>query len=391
MSQELIDRSKDLKRLRDEGYEIEIREGYLFAHEIPYVNLQKEVKRGTLVAPLDLAGDITVKPSTHVIYFIGEQPCNAEGDVIRSISHNDHKQNIGNGIEVDRSFSSKPPDGTGYPDFYEKFITYIKILISPVHLIDPLARPETFKVIESTAQSIFNYYDTNSSRANIGAVCEKLSGQKIGVVGLGGTGSYILDFVAKTPVAEIHLFDGDYFYQHNAFRTPGAISKENLKQKEYKVDYLTYIYKQLRNGIIPHNIFLGESTLDCLLSMDFVFLCVDSSNDKKIIIDSLVEKQIPFIDTGIGVNLNVKGDSLLSTIRVTSVFNKANDGWKTRISYDNPQNDLYASNIQIAELNALCATLAIIEWKKHYTFYLKMADASYINYETSTGEMFNEN
>jgi hypothetical protein len=37
--------------------------------------------------------------------------------------------------------------------------------------------------------------------------------------GLGGTGSYILDLVSKTPVNEILLFDSDDFLQHNAFRS----------------------------------------------------------------------------------------------------------------------------------------------------------------------------
>jgi tRNA A37 threonylcarbamoyladenosine dehydratase len=51
----------------------------------------------------------------------------------------------------------------------------------------------------------------------------------------GGTGSYVLDFVAKTPVKEIHLFDGDIFDQHNAFRAPGAPSGEELEQRLKKV------------------------------------------------------------------------------------------------------------------------------------------------------------
>jgi hypothetical protein len=39
-----------------------------------------------------------------------------------------------------------------------------------------------------------------------------------------------LDFVAKTPVEEIHLFDSDVFLQHNAFRAPGAINKERFSE-----------------------------------------------------------------------------------------------------------------------------------------------------------------
>ena len=67
---------------------------------------------------------------------------------------------------------------------------------------------------------MFKYVDTASSRVGIGAVTEKLKVGPLAIVGLGGTGSYILDLVAKTPVAEIHLFDGDKLGQHNAFPLP---------------------------------------------------------------------------------------------------------------------------------------------------------------------------
>ena len=71
------------------------------------------------------------------------------------------------------------------------------------------------------------------------------AGERVAIVGLGGTGSYVLDFVAKTPVQEIHLFDGDEFLTHNAFRAPGAASLEALRRKPKKVDYLAAIYSNM--------------------------------------------------------------------------------------------------------------------------------------------------
>ena len=56
MSQQLISRSADLKRLREEGYDLEIRTGYLLVKDVPYVNSRKEVKRGILVSKLTLGG-----------------------------------------------------------------------------------------------------------------------------------------------------------------------------------------------------------------------------------------------------------------------------------------------------------------------------------------------
>lgn len=52
MSPQLIARSKDLLQLQNEGYDIEIRAGYLLVKDVPFVNANREVKRGTLFSIL---------------------------------------------------------------------------------------------------------------------------------------------------------------------------------------------------------------------------------------------------------------------------------------------------------------------------------------------------
>lgn len=43
MSPQQINLSPDLKRLRDEGYELEIKGAYALVHHVPYVNSRKEI------------------------------------------------------------------------------------------------------------------------------------------------------------------------------------------------------------------------------------------------------------------------------------------------------------------------------------------------------------
>lgn len=62
MSHPLISRSLDLKRLQDDGYEVEVRSDHLLLNHIPYVTENRNIKHGTLVSELTLAGDITTKP-----------------------------------------------------------------------------------------------------------------------------------------------------------------------------------------------------------------------------------------------------------------------------------------------------------------------------------------
>ena len=237
MSQQQINRSADLKALRDDGYEIAIKDGHLVLYNVPYVNAQRQVRRGVLVSTLDMADDVTVKPSTHVAMFAGAHPCDKNGREIENLRHGNSRQETCDGLVVERSFSNKPKEG--YQDYYHKMATYAEMIASHAKAIDPDATARTYTVIESDdPDDVFNYIDTASSRAGINAVSRKLGLSKVGIVGLGGTGSYILDLVAKTPVREIHLFDGDDFLQHNAFRTPGAATSEEMKTRPKKVDYL---------------------------------------------------------------------------------------------------------------------------------------------------------
>ena len=261
MLQQLINHSPDLKRLQDEGYELEVKGGYLLIHHIPYVTHLREVKYGILVSELSLANSQrTIKPSTHVINFIGEYPCNADGSIITAIQHS-NQQNLGHGIVIDFSFSNKPQNG--YADYYEKVSTYGTIISSPAKSIDPLVTEKTFRIRENEIDTdVFQYIDTNSGRAKINLINDKVKGQKIAIIGLGGTGAYILDLLSKTPVSEIHIYDGDVFSQHNAFRSPGAAGKEDLDTVPSKVDYYFNQYSKIHQKITAHHNYVSKDRDD---------------------------------------------------------------------------------------------------------------------------------
>lgn len=83
MSLKLINLNPCLKRLQDEGYELEIRDGFLMVHSVPYVNSNKEVLKGTLITNLVLVSpDVVGKPNTHQMYFNGEHPCHPDGRIL---------------------------------------------------------------------------------------------------------------------------------------------------------------------------------------------------------------------------------------------------------------------------------------------------------------------
>ncbi len=360
MSPRLINHSPDLRKLRDEGYEVEVREGYLLIRHVPYVSSSKDVKFGTLVSTLALAGDQTVKPDTHVVHFGGEYPCHNDGAPIEQLRHTSGHQTLGPSV-VDHQFSNKPPGG--YPDYYEKMTGYIRIISSPAESLDPTVTARTFGAVDDgDADSIFHYTDTNSSRAQINPISDKLRDGRIAIVGLGGTGAYILDLVAKTHVREIHLFDGDKFVQHNAFRSPGAPTREDLQQTHVKADYFAALYSKMHKGIRSHPHFIESNNVNDLASVGFVFVCVDNGEARKLIFATLEASGIPFIDVGMGVHA-VDG-KLRGIVRTTCSTRTMRQHVPERVSFDEGVADEYRTNIQIADLNMLNAALAVIKWKK---------------------------
>lgn len=268
-------------------------------------------------------------------------------------------------------------------------MTYERILSSEARVIDPSVTAKTFKVIESdSAESVFHYIDTNSSRAEISMISAKLKNLKIAIVGLGGTGSYVLDFVSKTEVKEIHLFDSDEFLQHNAFRAPGAAAKEILNQKLKKVTYLRETYSRMHKGIISREYGITGSNLDELVGMDFVFICMDEGEVKKLMIEKLISLKTPFVDVGIGID--VIDGALAGVARVTMGTVAKHEHIERRISFTNDGNEDYARNIQIAELNALNAALAVIKWKKYFGFYHDLENEHHSSYNININKLIND-
>jgi hypothetical protein len=388
MSQEPLSRSPDLKRLRDEGYFVQIRGGFLLLRDVPYADANKRVRTGTLISSLTLAGEVAQRPDTHVVYFDGDYPCTASGTPIAQISHQSGDMNLGNDLQAKHSFSSKPE--AGYKDYYEKMTTYAAILSGPATVLKPGATPRTFAAPEpGDDNDIFNYTETASDRAGVGALTERLVGERLVVIGLGGSGSYILDLTAKTPAREIRLIDGDEFLQHNAFRAPGAASLDELREAPKKVEHYKAIYSRMHRGIVAHPVHIGSDNLHLLEGATFAFLCIDGGEPKRRVIEWLQAQNIPFVDVGMGLEL-VDG-SLGGILRVTASTIAKRDHVPGRISFagGNDEDDLYASNIQVADLNALSATLAVIKWKKIRGFYRDLEREHHCTYTTDGNLIIN--
>ena len=367
LSDTIISHSPDLQRLYDEGYEVEVRDGHLLLKEVPYLAKNKRIGRGTIVSVLTLQGHAAVRPADHPAWFTGAAPHDHNGNPLPWASlYDDGQGNVMGGAKV-KCLLSLNPQG-GYNDYYEKMINYERSLSQYAKKIHPNLTAQTFKVQEPDVEDYaFKYMDSATSRSRIDEFSERLAQDKVAIVGLGGTGSYILDMISKTHIKSIHLFDGDTFGTHNAFRSPGAASIAALEKRPTKADYFCAEYSKMKNNIFAHG-YIDESTISLLREMSFVFIAAELGEFKRTVLDELEMNQIPFIDAGMDVFV-VDGriDGMLG-ITVSTDDSRGTVIHATDHS-DDEADDRYASNIQIADLNALNAILAVIKWKKLLEFY----------------------
>ena len=377
-----LSHNEEFVKLQNEGINYNLLGGNIvIVPNVPYLNPNKELKAGTLVIQLTTAGNTLLPPSDHTAHWVGECPSYPDGSEVRGLVNGAQTTNWGNGIVSNYFFSCKPTeyaDGK-YKSYYEKIKRYLLTISSPAEVLYPEECKKMRKPVIIQEEEIpFVYGDTNSSRAEILGISETMKNQKVAIVGLGGTGAYLLDYLAKCPVAEIHLYDNDFFETHNAFRSPGAASVETLSEHKTKVEYYAEVYGRMKKNIIPHCELITPENVAQLDDMDMVFICVDKVSVRVMIANHLIDNSRPFIDSGLGFDINGAG-RITGQVRVTTGVNGQYDHIKDAFGNQEIDDDLYASNIQVAELNSLAAILSILKWKRMLGFYGDAAedDASF--------------
>jgi hypothetical protein len=283
---------------------------------------------------------------------------------------NDGPEDKGDGITTTVAFSRVHADKRKYADYHEKIWTYVREIWHEALSLEPGCDPRSDKPVPAVVQAqerAFRYPDMATTRAGIGAATGKLLSNRVAIVGLGGTGAYILDLVAKTPVAEIHVFDGDTFELHNAFRAPGAPAEAELTSP-LKVDWFGAIYERMHLGIKRHPYYVRAEQVPELAGFDFAFLAIDDGEARKTILEGLITLGVPFIDVGMDLDLDEKY-SLRGICRFT-VGTPDHHGHISEVIsfYKAPAEAIYR-NIQVADLNMLNAAMAVGKWKQLRGFF----------------------
>lgn len=384
---ELASHNEDLQRLLDKGYALRIDGAHLVVRDVPYLDGERGLNWGAFVAKLVFIDRVHVRQDDHQVYFAGGVPHGLDGRPIPNLAGGPQTITLAKtDVVVQRSFSNKPP--AGFANFFDKIEHYVTLISGPAIALHG-ANPLTFQIDpEVIGKSVFKFHDTLTSRAEIGDLATVFRDEVIAVIGLGGTGAYLLDLMVKTPVKEIRGFDGDFYHVHNAFRSPGRLDDNDLGKQ--KAEVYQGRYENFREGLSLSKIHVDRFSAADLQGVTFAFVCVDKGSARAEIFEVLISLGIPFIDCGLG--LNRKQGPLAGTLRSTYYpVEKAAELRAKQLAeeVDDPD-DIYRKSVQISELNALNACLAVIRYKQVRGFYVDEAAIQHLLLDIASLRLFGE-
>jgi molybdopterin/thiamine biosynthesis adenylyltransferase len=129
-----------------------------------------------------------------------------------------------------------------------------------------------------------------------------LSSVRVGIVGLGGGGSHIVQQLAHLGILNFVIFDDDIVTKTNLNRLVGA-TLEDVKLKRNK----TFIAERLIKSLHPHADVIcrgkWQEHADDLKICDLVFGCVDSFAGRRDLESETRRYLIPYIDIGMDVRI----------------------------------------------------------------------------------------
>lgn len=130
---------------------------------------------------------------------------------------------------------------------------------------------------------------------------------KVGIVGLGGTGSPVAEQLVRLGVSNFTLIDPDKISPTNITRVYGSYSKSITSNKlgsKYKVDIIAAHLKKIKPSALVQTInksIVLTDAAQALLDCDVVFLCTDEHWGRSIVNQIAYQYLIPTINLGVRI------------------------------------------------------------------------------------------
>ena len=295
--------------------------------------------------------------------------------VVGGYAYQSNGEPVGNVLWTDSSnecvISIKLDEGE-YADAWHGLFVYAASVAGEVGAAERehIQRPFRFEILGEDALDLVKWRDRER-------------GQKIGIVGLGGVGLWILDLMSKTDVAEIKIWDGDEIEDRNLLRAPGWATQDAIGNN--KAEYFGERYQGMRTGIsIVADYWRSEGTPNDFRDLSFVFVAVDKVDVRSAVCQKLVQTGVPFVDVGMGLE---RRDGQVRGSCQVFFSGKEPERWHVGIPTAEGVADRDYYELQLADLGALNAALAVGTWRRHIGQYEEEQKEWLIRYSIESNEL----
>lgn len=203
---------------------------------------------------------------------------------------------------------------------------------------------------------------------------------KIAIIGIGGTGSHIVQQLAYLGVQDFTLIDSDKVSETNLNR---LVSANNEDVGKLKVDIgkrlINFINKKTRVTTVPDT-FISELGIAALKETDFIFGCVDKDGARLLLTEFCKAYNKPFLDIATDIDEDAWGGRIVFTDNQTGCLvcrdqlsqeeihrdlSSPEDRSVDDKIYGVPKEKMMSTGPAVISLNGVLASLAVTEFLVH--------------------------
>ena len=243
--------------------------------------------------------------------------------------------------------------GRNYEDAWEALNNYVKevyalFLGRSASTEEAAPRPYTFPVLGDQLPEAVEWR-------------RLVAQERVAIVGLGGVGAWIADFVVKAGPREVHGWDYDCIESKNILRMPGGLDP-NVWIGKPKADWFQETYSLIHTRVHGHNVkVLPEGVREVIKRTTFAFVAVDDADDRMMVCDTLADARIPFVVVGLSP---VRKDK---RVRVSMRIVTAHVGvssWREAIPQVGQAGQDDYGSLDLPDVYSMAAGWAIQSWRK---------------------------
>ena len=185
--------------------------------------------------------------------------------------------------------------------------------------------------------------------------------ENVAIIGLGGVGAWIADFVVKADPREVHGWDYDCIEPKNILRMPGGLDPKVWICRR-KADWFQEIYSVIHTNVHGHTVKVApENVQEVIENTTFAFVAVDDADDRMLVCDALADAEIPFVVVGLSPERKEKRVKVSMRIITAHV---GVSSWREAVPQVGQAGQDDYGSLDLPDVYSMAAGWAIQSWRK---------------------------